>query len=121
MAFPHPAPASRRRIRAAAILAGFSLAGFLCAAAVAATVFTVSQKGREFRPKEITMQVGDKLRFINDDEDLLHHAYLASEAFSFDSGDQAPGSSYEVTFPTSGTFTILCGIHPKMRLTVTVK
>ncbi len=44
-----------------------------------------------------------------------------SNRFSFDFGDQEPGSKTDVVFPVSGTFTILCGIHPKMKLLVRVK
>jgi len=80
----------------------------------------VSQKGRAFQPGEISIKRGDTVQIINDDGDLLHHAYVESEKFSFDSGDQAPGSRTDVTFPAAGTFTVLCGIHPKMKLVVRV-
>ena len=80
----------------------------------------VSQKGRAFQPGEISIKRGDTVQIVNDDGDLLHHVYVESEKFSFDSGDQAPGSRTDVTFPTAGTFTVLCGIHPKMKLGVHV-
>ena len=82
--------------------------------------FVVSQKGRAFNPNAIVVRAGDLINFVNDDGDLLHHAFLEDGAFSFDTGDQAPGSSTEVTFPVKGKFTVQCGIHPKMKLVVTV-
>jgi plastocyanin len=81
----------------------------------------VSQKGRLFRPAEITVKAGEAVLIVNDDADLRHHAYVESTAFKFDSGDQEPGSKTSVKFPVAGTFDVLCAIHPKMKLTVHVK
>ena len=89
-------------------------------AALSAAPYQVSQKGRAFQPGELTIRRGETVQIVNDDADLLHHAYVDSERFTFDSGDQEPGSKTDVTFPVSGTFAVLCGIHPKMKLTVHV-
>lgn len=83
--------------------------------------YWVSQKGRQFHPNEISLNQGDTLRIINDDGDLLHHAYVESPWFNFDSGDQTPGSRTDVIFSVPGRFNVLCGIHPKMKLVVEVK
>jgi plastocyanin len=98
-----------------------SLGGLLAGAALAFGPYQISQKNRKFNPGEITINRGEALRFINDDGELLHHAYLKSPEFQFDSGDQKPGSKFEVVFPVAGHFTVLCAIHPKMKLVVTVK
>jgi len=81
----------------------------------------VSQKGRAFHPGQITLHTGETLEIVNDDGELIHHAYVASDSFSFDSGDQEPGSKTDVVFSVAGRFTVLCGIHPKMRLDVDVQ
>ncbi|SRR6266566_83227 len=94
--------------------------GMLMGTAMGATPHLISQKGREFQPGEIAIKRGEALQFINDDGDLLHHTYLKSDTFSFDSGDQKPGSKFEVAFTVSGQFTIRCAIHPKMKLLVVV-
>lgn len=86
-----------------------------------APVATVSQKGRAFSIGSINLRAGDSIRIVNDDADLHHHAYIDSNAFKFDSGDQEPGQNADITFPVSGVFTVQCGIHPKMKLVVTVK
>jgi plastocyanin len=31
-----------------------------------------------------------------------------------------PGSKVDITFPAAGDFNVLCGIHPKMKLSVHV-
>jgi plastocyanin len=95
--------------------------GLLIGVAWAASPYHVSQKGRTFLPGELSIMRGDTVQIVNDDGDLLHHAYVDSNRFSFDSSDQQPGSKTDVVFPVSGTFTILCGIHPKMKLVVRVK
>ncbi len=82
---------------------------------------SVSQKGREFHPGEVTVKRGGTVQIVNDDGDLLHHAYVESDKFSFDSGDQKPGSRTDIAFPVVGEFEVLCAIHPKMRLLVYVR
>ena len=86
-----------------------------------AATFAVSQKDRVFQPGAVSLNRGDTLRIVNDDGELLHHAYVRTPQFSFDTGEQEPGSKTDVAFPVAGTFTVLCAIHPKMRLVVTVK
>jgi plastocyanin len=83
--------------------------------------YTVSQKGREFHPGQLTLKRGETIEIVNDDGDLLHHAYIDSKDFSFDSGDQQPGSKTDITFPVTGKFDVLCAIHPKMKLEVHVQ
>jgi len=82
---------------------------------------TISQQNRMFQPTMISIMRGDTVRIVNDDGDLLHHAYVESDEFNFDSGDQEPGSKTDITFTAAGNFTVLCGIHPKMKLNVEVK
>ena len=80
----------------------------------------VSQKNRTFLPDTLSLTKGEVVTIVNDDSDLLHHAYVDSPTFSFDSGDQEPGSRTPITFSEKGVFQVLCGIHPKMKLVVRV-
>jgi plastocyanin len=97
-----------------------SLLGGLAWADLGPARFQVSQRGRAFLPGELVINRGDVVQIVNDDGDLLHHAYVESDRFNFDSGDQEPGSKVDVAFTVSGNFTVLCGIHPKMKLLVHV-
>jgi|SRR5215471_1957907 len=108
------------RLRAAITAVLLALLGAAAASVPGAQPYRVSQKGRAFQPGELVIRRGETVQIVNDDGDLLHHAYVDSERFSFDSGDQEPGSKTDVTFPVAGTFSVLCGIHPKMKLTVHV-
>ncbi|HXX52249.1 MAG TPA: hypothetical protein VEI98_13325 [Xanthobacteraceae bacterium] len=108
--------------RPLAVLAGaFVLTASGALVGLALPRYTISQKGREFHPGEISIKRGETLQIVNDDADLLHHAYIDSPQFSFDSGDQQPGSRTDITFPVAGNFDVLCAIHPKMRLVVHVQ
>ena len=88
---------------------------------MASDAVRVSQKGQQFTPGEINLAKGEAIEIVNDDGDILHHAYVESDAFNFDSGDQKPGSHTLVTFTVGGTFKVLCGIHPRMKLVVHVQ
>lgn len=98
-----------------------ALSGIGAAALAGGAVHVVSQRGRDFQPHEIAIGRGDTLQIVNDDGDLLHHAFIAADDFSFDSGDQEPGSKTDIVFTKAGVFTVLCGIHPRMKMRVTVQ
>ena len=109
-----------RRSIAVAFMAG-ALTALGTAMVAAVPDYNISQKGREFHPGEITIKRGEALKIVNDDADLLHHAYIDSPTFSFDSGDQTPGTVTAITFTVAGNFNVLCAIHPKMLLVVHVQ
>jgi plastocyanin len=101
----------------------FALAICLVAAtatAAAAGDTKIVQQGRSFQPNEVTINAGDTLHFDNQDE-FIHQIYVDSDVTKFDSAEQPPGETVDVTFPTQGTFPVRCHIHPKMLLTVHVK
>jgi plastocyanin len=111
----------RVKVALSLVLIAGSLTGLGVLRGLAAAQYTVSQKGREFHPNTLTIQRGDTIVIVNDDGDLRHHAYIDSDKFSFDSGDQEPGSKTALTIPVAGDFDVLCAIHPKMKLVVHVK
>lgn len=87
----------------------------------AAAHIRVSQRDQAFNPTSLAVQRGTVLDIVNDDGDVLHHAYIESPAFKFDSGDQEPGATASIAFTVPGSFVVLCGIHPKMKLKVHVE
>jgi len=78
---------------------------------------TVAQKGRAFRPVEVTINHGETLTFTNEDS-FIHQIYVDG---LFDSEEKAPGENLNETFPAAGTFQVRCHIHPTMRMIVRVK
>jgi plastocyanin len=111
-------PHTRRVIRVIILCGAMAAGGAL---ALAAAPYTISQKGRAFHPGEITIKRGETIEIVNDDGDLRHHAFIDTPGFTFDSGDQEPGSKSDITFAKPGDFDVLCAIHPKMKLTVHVQ
>jgi plastocyanin len=95
--------------------------GFIANLRAGAAVSNVSQRHRAFSPTALEITLGSTVQIVNDDGELTHHAYVKSDTFSFDSGEQQPGDKVNIVFPAAGHFTVLCGIHPRMHLEVTVK
>jgi plastocyanin len=108
------------RPRVSVVVATFLTIG-TAAWAVGSTPHRVSQAGRLFKPAEITINRGESVELLNDDGDLLHHAYIESDRMNFDSGDLRPGARTTIKFSQAGDFVVLCAIHPKMKLSVRVK
>jgi plastocyanin len=85
--------------------------------ALAEESHVVVQKGRHFRPAEVTINRGESLTFTNSDP-FIHQIYVPG---LFDSEEKSPGENLTESFPKSGTFTVRCHIHPKMKLVVHVR
>ncbi len=96
-----------------------TLVALAAGGAIAATM-AVSQSNRNFAPMVVTVKKGDVVTIRNEDS-VIHHLYVDQPNMQFDSGEQPVGKTVEVKFPDSGTFEVLCAIHPKMKLTVTVE
>jgi plastocyanin len=94
--------------------------GLGAALAAAADSIVVSQLHRHFVPEELQLVRGTTVHFVNDDN-VTHHVYIDSSTMQFDSGEQPIGKTVDITFDKSGTFTVLCAIHPTMHLKVTVE
>ena len=95
-------------------VAGWSLHAWAAAA-------EVTQRNRAFQPSVVEIARGDTVSFVNNDGDLVHHVQSKSDGFAFDTGEQPGGTRSDVRFTKPGSFTVLCGIHPRMKMTVNVK
>lgn len=92
----------------------------LVSVAAARQTHTVAQKNRAFVVKELAIAAGDVVEFRNEDE-FIHQIFVKSSNFNFDSEESYPGSKIDVTFSTVGVFEVQCHIHPKKRMTVSVR
>ena len=81
---------------------------------------TVAQKGKAFSMPTLTIKVGDKVSFRNDDP-FAHNVFSLSDAMQFDLGTSPQGQAKSVTFSKAGVYEIECAIHPEMKLTINVK
>jgi plastocyanin len=80
---------------------------------------TLLIKNFSFKPANITIKRGTKVRWINNDS--AAHTATANNKRSFDSGRLGKGQSYTHTFKSVGKKPYHCEIHPFMRGRITVR
>ncbi|HXM06238.1 MAG TPA: cupredoxin family copper-binding protein [Candidatus Acidoferrum sp.] len=78
---------------------------------------TVHIKNFQYIPQNITIHAGDKITFVNDDDEA--HTVSATNK-TFDSGGLDTNQKWQYVFKTSGKFNYFCEMHPYMKGTVTV-
>ncbi len=80
---------------------------------------TVLIQGFRFKPANITIKRGTRVRWIN--KDRAHHTATANKKGAFNSGLLSKGQVYSHTFKSAGKKPYHCEPHPFMRGSVTVK
>lgn len=78
----------------------------------------VTIKNFAFSPATLTVKVGDKVTWTNNDS-AAHSA--TADGGSFDTGVLQNGQSGSVTFSKPGTYTYHCSVHPMMKATIVVQ
>ena len=108
----------RRRFMIATGCAGL-LAAASGVAAGAAVGHVVGQHGRAFSIQSMTIRQGETVVFLNDDT-VPHNVTSSTPDNRFDLGSQMPGSATPVRFDKAGLVEVICAIHPRMHMTITV-
>ena len=72
-----------------------------------------------FDPKDVTVKVGQKITWTNDDS--TDHNVTADSGADFKSKDFGNGATFEFTPDKAGTIKYECTIHPGMVATLTVQ
>src|ERR1700745_2266254 len=111
------------KITIAALLSGFSLfavAGEMKDASTAnAKENKIEIKDFAFNPQTITVKSGEKITWVNKDEEP-HTVVIVEKQFkkspALDTDDK-----YTVTMGAPGTYTYFCSVHPKMTGTIVVE
>lgn len=85
----------------------------------AATTYEVKIKDFIFSPADITVKVGDTIKWTNEDS-AAHTATASDGTFDTDRLAQGESGSYKFTSADVGTHNYICNIHPSMKGTVTV-
>lgn len=80
----------------------------------------ISQKDKKFDKKELTIEPGDVVIFMNVEKDVTHNVYSLGPKNSFELKTQPPGQKSSVTFADAGDTEVECAIHPGMKLKVKV-
>jgi plastocyanin len=71
-----------------------------------------------FKPSEVTITLGTKVTWINEDE-APHTATSTDKAFN--SGGLDTDDKFSFVFNEKGEFPYFCALHPHMKATITVK
>jgi plastocyanin len=101
----------------AAPTAATSQTGSIPPAAPAGGATDVAIKDFAFTPAATTVAAGGKVTWTNND--TTAHTVTFDDG-SADSGNLAPGATFDHTFATAGSFAYHCTIHSQMKGTVTV-
>ena len=95
-----------------------STAATTAATAPAGGDVTVKMQSISYQPKSLTVRVGQRITWVNDD-DVLHDV-VSTSGESVRSELFSKGKSFSFTPTRAGTITYVCTIHPGMDGTVTV-
>lgn len=94
-------------------------AATLAVAGHATADHVVSQKNKAFSAPTLSVRVGEKVVFRNDDS-VPHNVFSSTVGSTFNLKSQAPGAESQTTFDKAGTVEVRCAFHPAMKLKVTV-
>lgn len=79
----------------------------------------VTMKGIKFQPRDVTVKVGQTVRWTNGES--VPHDVDAKSGADFESDLFGEGKSFEHKFTKAGRVEYVCSIHPGMDGTVTVE
>ncbi len=77
----------------------------------------IDETANKYKPAELTVHVLDTVYFTNGST-AKHTVIIGSKN---ESGDMERGDVFSWTFDEAGEYQILCGYHPQMKATITVK
>jgi plastocyanin len=89
------------------------------AKATSADVVNVTMKNIKFIPQNITVKVGQKILWTNNDGQIPH-TVTATKGAIFDSGNIDGGGTFDYTPTKAGTVDYVCTIHSGQSGTITV-
>lgn len=81
--------------------------------------FTITQKDKMFDQKEVTLKIGDTIKFVNGDP-TTHHLLFKKDGERISKKQASDSDPILVTFEQEQETTVRCAIHPKMKLKVKV-
>jgi plastocyanin len=88
-----------------------ALSGLLASASTWAQDIQINIKEFMYSPKELTVAVGTKVTWVNDDQ-VPHTVVEVNKVFR--SGALDTNDSFSYTFLLPGTFEYFCILHPQM-------
>jgi plastocyanin len=108
----------RKLFATAALALGLAAPGTPIAAQSQPSALTVHIKNFMFAPLTATIDAGDRVTFVNDDDEA--HTATAVD-HSFDSEGLDAHASFQHVFTKPGTYRYFCELHPYMKATIVVR
>lgn len=87
---------------------------------VTASDHVISQKGKSFFPRKMTVKAGESVTFMNDDP-FAHNVFSLSDTKSFDLGSYGQGQGKSVVMDKPGVVEVECAVHPDMKMQIEVQ
>lgn len=91
----------------------------LFSSAAAQTMAEVKIEGYRFDPAEVSIRIGDSVRWTNREKRTSHSVLFPAEK-SLESDRMFPDESWERRFDKPGRYDYHCGPHPEMKGSVVV-
>jgi plastocyanin len=98
---------------------GSSSSGASTAASASGGGVAIKMQNIAFDPKAVTVKVGQKVTWTNDDS--TDHNVTANSGADFKSDNFGKGGTFSFTPTKAGTIKYVCTIHPGMTATLTVQ
>jgi plastocyanin len=101
---------------------GLALAAAILATAAPALADDndIMQIRQSFDPSSADIAVGTTLNFVNAD-DVNHNLILVNpDGSQVDNGLERPGETTAIAFKTVGGYSVICHIHPRMKIKINV-
>ncbi len=109
----------RRPAGAAPGFAALVIIGLASGTCLAAAI-EIGQTGQRFSQSKLSVVRGQLVHFTNHDDVVHNISVFDADGIQFDEGLQNPGEIIAHDFDKIGTFVVRCGIHPQMKIKVTV-
>lgn len=93
----------------------------LIAAPALAEDSEVLQIKQAFEPGALEVAAGTTVTFSSADDVNHNLKTVAPDGTTVDRGVEKPGESTQILFATAGVYSVICGIHPRMKMRVTVR
>lgn len=87
--------------------------------------FVVKEKDKNFSTDALKVKLGDKIKFVNEEKNIVHNVFSTSEGNNLDLKVQEPGKFSEVVIDPKkykkGVMELQCAFHPNMKLKVEIE
>lgn len=93
----------------------------IAAAPVSADDEQVLQIKQAFEPATLTVASGASVTFVNADDVNHNLQQMAPDGVKTDLGVSKPGENATMKFAVAGVYTVICQIHPRMKMKITAR